>query len=132
MIGGAFERYKIKIAEIKDAFDFIKEAAAYIKSDIKRQKLPINLIEGQEAIAAVETVKGELVVYGQVGKNNKFNRIFFKAPSFTNFHGLAEVVLGEIVPDFPLCNKSFNMSYSLSVFKPLILTLKPAKLGVNL
>ena len=64
MIGGAFERYKIKIAEIKDAFDFIKEAAAYIKSDIKRQKLPINLIEGQEAIAAVETVKGELVVYG--------------------------------------------------------------------
>ncbi|SMB90765.1 Ni,Fe-hydrogenase III large subunit [Desulfonispora thiosulfatigenes DSM 11270] len=112
IIGGAFERYKIKIEEIKDSFKFIEKATSYIKTDLKRKKTPLNLKEGMEAIVAVETVKGELVVYGQVGKDNKFNRLYFKTPSFTSFHGLAEVVLGEIVPDFPLCNKSFNMSYS--------------------
>lgn len=111
-IGGAFERYKLKIAEIRDAFNFIEKATSYINTNISKERPKLNLTEGMRAIASVETVKGELVVYGEMGKDNKFNRIYFKTPSFTNFHGLSEVVLGEIVPDFPLCNKSFNMSYS--------------------
>jgi len=110
--GGVFERYKLKALEIKDAFDFIEKALTYINTDIKRDKQEIYFTEGIEAIASVETVKGELVVYGLTGKNNKFNRIYFKTPSFTNWTGLSEAVLEEIVPDFPLINKSFNMSYS--------------------
>jgi len=111
-LGGVFERYLMKIAELKDAFSFIEAALEYIKSDIPISKPAIDLKPGSEAIAAVETVKGELVVYGQAGENNTFNRIYFKTPSFTNWNGLTYAVLGEIVPDFPLCNKSFNMSYS--------------------
>ncbi|WDC85658.1 hypothetical protein PL321_06785 [Caloramator sp. mosi_1] len=72
----------------------------------------MQLPEGKEALVSVETVKGELVVYGKVGEDNRFERIYFKTPSFTNWNGLTYAVLGEIVPDFPLCNKSFNMSYS--------------------
>lgn len=112
VIGGVFERYKLKISEIWDAFKFISISIEYIKKDIVKTKNQFNLIEGTEALVAVETVKGELIVYGQVGKNNKFNRVYFKTPSFTNWNGLTYAVLGEIVPDFPLCNKSFNMSYS--------------------
>ncbi|WP_291637347.1 proton-conducting membrane transporter [Clostridium sp.] len=110
--GGVFERYKLKGLEIKDAFSFIEKALTYINTDIKRDKQEICLQEGLEAIASVETVKGELVVYGLTGKDNKFNRIYFKTPSVTNWAGVSEAVLGEIVPDFPLINKSFNMSYS--------------------
>jgi len=110
--GGVFERYKLKARELKDTFTFIEKALAYINVDIKREKKEVCLIEGLEAIASVETVKGELVVYGLTGKNNKFDRIYFKTPSFTNWTGLSQAVLGEIVPDFPLINKSFNMSYS--------------------
>jgi len=110
--GGVFERYQLKAIEIKDAFKFIEKALTYIKKDIKRDKQEICLEEGLEAIASVETVKGELLVYGLTGKDNKFNRIYFKTPSFTNWAGVSEAVLGEIVPDFPVINKSFNMSYS--------------------
>jgi len=110
--GGVFERYKLKACELKDAFDFIEKALTYINKDIKRDKQEICLEEGLEAIVSVETVKGELVVYGLTGKDNKFSRIYFKTPSFTNWTGMTEAVLGEIVPDFPLINKSFNMSYS--------------------
>jgi len=110
--GGVFERYKLKGNELKDAFNFIEKALSYINSDIKREKKEISLKEGVEAIASVETVKGELVVYGLTGENNKFKRIYFKTPSFTNWTGMSEAVLGEIIPDFPLINKSFNMSYS--------------------
>jgi Ni,Fe-hydrogenase III large subunit/Ni,Fe-hydrogenase III component G len=111
-IGGVFERYKLKINEIKDAFVFVKKAIEMIDKDIVKEKAEIVLENGQEALAIVESVKGELVVYGRVGENNRFSRIYFKTPSFANWNGLTLAVLGEIVPDFPLCNKSFNMSYS--------------------
>lgn len=112
-LGGVFERYKLKIEEIRDAFKFIQELLKQLKGQqISKEKIDINLPENKEAIVSVETVKGELVVYGKTGKGNKFERIYFKTPSFTNWNGLTYAVLGEIVPDFPLCNKSFNMSYS--------------------
>lgn len=111
-IGGVFERFKLKIAEIRDAFEIIEKALSLIKTDIHKGYENICLKSGMEALAAVETVKGELVIYGHVDKNNKFNRIYIKTPSFTNWMGLTKAVLNEIVPDFPLCNKSFNMSYS--------------------
>lgn len=111
-LGGVFERYNLKLEEIRDAFKFIKESLDIMEYDIERSREKITLEEGKEGFAVVETVKGELIVYGKVGKNNKFDRIYFKTPSFTNWKGLTYAVLGEIVPDFPLCNKSFNMSYS--------------------
>lgn len=111
-LGGAFERYKLKICEIRDAFEFIEKAIGNINGDIRKSKKEILLPLGQEALAAVETVKGELVVYGKTASDNKFSRIYFKTPSFANWNGLTYAVLNEIVPDFPLCNKSFNMSYS--------------------
>lgn len=111
-LGGVFERYLLKIAEIRDAFSFIEAALEYIKSDIPVSRPSIDLKPDMEALAAVETVKGELVVYGQTSNKNTFNRIYFKTPSFANWNGLTYAVLGEIVPDFPLCNKSFNMSYA--------------------
>ncbi|HCC07602.1 MAG TPA: proton-conducting membrane transporter [Clostridiales bacterium] len=110
--GGVFERYKLKIAEIKDAFIFIRKALSLIEGDVVKNKPEIILQDGLEAYATVETVKGELVVYGKTGENNTFDRIYFKTPSFTNWNGLTYAVAGEIVPDFPLCNKSFNMSYA--------------------
>ncbi len=110
--GGVFERYKLKSIELNDAFDFVEKALTYINTDIKRDKQDIYFKDGLEAITSVETVKGELVVYGLTGKDNKFARIYFKTPSFTNWSGMSEAVLGEIVPDFPVINKSFNMSYS--------------------
>lgn len=110
--GGVFERYKIKIAEIKDAFEFISIALSKIDGEIKKERPSFRLECGMEAIIMVETAKGELAVYGRTGENNKFDRVYFKTPSFTNWKGLTIAVLDEIVPDFPLCNKSFNMSYS--------------------
>jgi len=110
--GGVFERYKLKALELKDAFDFIKKALTYINTDIKRDKQEFCLKVGLDAIVSVETVKGELVVYALTGKDNKFDRIYFKTPSFTNWSGVIEAVVSEIIPDFPLINKSFNMSYS--------------------
>ncbi|EYE88676.1 NADH dehydrogenase [Fervidicella metallireducens AeB] len=111
-IGGVFERYNVKIAEIRDAFKYIKTSLTLIKGDVEKKKQWIDIESGKEGFAVVETVKGELIVFARTGENNKMDRVYFKTPSFTNWNGLTYAVLGEIVPDFPLCNKSFNMSYS--------------------
>lgn len=111
-IGGVFERYKLKIKEINESVNFIGEALSYINVDIARTKQAISLPKNSEAIISVETVKGELVVYASTTEHNTFHRVYFKTPSFTNWNGLTSAVRGEIIPDFPLCNKSFNMSYS--------------------
>jgi Ni,Fe-hydrogenase III large subunit len=43
---------------------------------------------------------------------NRLERCKIKDPSLNNWPALVEAVQGNIVPDFPVINKSFNLSYS--------------------
>ena len=43
---------------------------------------------------------------------SRLDRVKVKDPSFVNWRPLTFALLKNIVPDFPLCNKSFNLSYS--------------------
>jgi Ni,Fe-hydrogenase III large subunit len=45
-------------------------------------------------------------------EQSRLHRVKIKDPSFLNWKALSEVLPQNIVPDFPLCNKSFNLSYS--------------------
>ena len=42
----------------------------------------------------------------------RLTRVKVTDPSFKNWPGLVQAVPGNIVPDFPVINKSFNLSYS--------------------
>jgi Ni,Fe-hydrogenase III large subunit len=44
--------------------------------------------------------------------HNRLHRVKIVDPSFFNWPALARALEDNIVPDFPLCNKSFNQSYS--------------------
>lgn len=110
--GGVFERYSLKIREIEDAFLFIVSALSRVQNDFVKYRPQIQVEAEKEGFSSVETVKGELIIYGRTGMNNTFERLYIKTPSFMNWEGLAYAAKDEIVPDFPLCNKSFNMSYS--------------------
>ena len=67
---------------------------------------------GVAGFAAVEGWRGEIVYWLQSGPRGEINRCMVRDPSSLNWIGLEQAVLGNIVPDFPLCNKSFNQSYS--------------------
>ena len=62
--------------------------------------------------AAVEGWRGEIIYWLQSGPEGGINRCMVRDPSSLDWIGLEVAVLGNIVPDFPLCNKSFNQSYS--------------------
>ena len=48
----------------------------------------------------------------ETGADNRIRRLHPHDPSWQNWPLLERAVLGNIVPDFPLINKSFNLSYS--------------------
>ena len=60
----------------------------------------------------VEGWRGEILVALETGKGNTIRRLHPHDPSWQNWPLLERAVLGNIVPDFPLINKSFNLSYS--------------------
>jgi Ni,Fe-hydrogenase III large subunit/Ni,Fe-hydrogenase III component G len=62
--------------------------------------------------AAVEGWRGEIIYWLQSGPKGEVNRCMVRDPSSVNWLGLEQAIQGNIVPDFPLCNKSFNQSYS--------------------
>ncbi|MBS1214412.1 MAG: dehydrogenase (Ubiquinone) 30 kDa subunit, partial [Proteobacteria bacterium] len=67
---------------------------------------------GAEGFAAVESWRGEILCFVRFGAGNTIARYWPRDPSVINWPALEKLVLGNIVPDFPVCNKSVNGSYS--------------------
>ncbi|MBI2510305.1 MAG: NADH-quinone oxidoreductase subunit C, partial [Betaproteobacteria bacterium] len=63
-------------------------------------------------IGWVEGWRGEALIALETGADNRIRRLHPHDPSWQNWPPLERAMLGNIVPDFPLINKSFNLSYS--------------------
>jgi len=72
----------------------------------------VNPPQGAEGIGLVEGWRGEILSYIRFGENGGISRYYPRDPSIVNWPALEKLVLGNIVPDFPVCNKSVNGSYS--------------------
>ena len=60
----------------------------------------------------VESWRGELLVALDLAPDGRIARCHWHDPSWQNWPVLEHAVIGNIVPDFPLINKSFNLSYA--------------------
>ena len=60
----------------------------------------------------IEGWRGEVFMFLETAPGNAISRLHPHDPSWQNWPVLEHAVLGNIVPDFPLINKSFNLSYS--------------------
>lgn len=68
--------------------------------------------EGEVGIGWVEGWRGEVLVALHTGAHNCIRRLHPHDPSWQNWPLLEHAIMDNIVPDFPLINKSFNLSYS--------------------
>jgi len=68
--------------------------------------------DGSLGLGWVEGWRGEVLVALECGAHGTLRRVHPHDPSWQNWPVLEHAVIGNIVPDFPLINKSFNLSYS--------------------
>jgi Ni,Fe-hydrogenase III large subunit len=64
------------------------------------------------ALGWVEGWRGEIFHWIHTAPGNRLARCKVKDPSLQNWPALSEAIMGNIIPDFPVVNKSFNLSYS--------------------
>ncbi len=73
---------------------------------------PLELPEGATGFGLVEGWRGPIWHWIATGPNGRLQRVKIKDPSFSNWPAISYAILKNIVPDFPLINKSFNLSYA--------------------
>lgn len=113
--GDVNSRFKLRYKEILQSYSIIKKVFAELRNltnDKICSEYTSELSKNSLAISIVEGWRGEIVHIALTDADGKLSRYKIKDPSFNNWYGLALAVRNNGVSDFPLCNKSFNLSYS--------------------
>jgi Ni,Fe-hydrogenase III large subunit/Ni,Fe-hydrogenase III component G len=104
-------RMNVKIEECYEAIKIITQAIEEIKAgEILSAITEVRPYE--YALGYTESPRGENIHWVMTGENNTIYRYKVRTPSFCNWPALCHAVKGNTVPDFPLINKSFNLSYA--------------------
>lgn len=109
--GDVSSRFWIRYKELRTSLRLLEELFDKLpKGEIAKPW--VTPPEDAEGFAAIESWRGEILCFVRFGANNTVNRYWPRDPSVVNWPALEKLVLGNIVPDFPVCNKSVNGSYS--------------------
>lgn len=108
--GDVFSRARVRWLEMQRSADFLREQLAVPPDGpvFAPAALPA---PGRLAVALVEGWRGEVCHVAVTDQDGRFLRYKIVDPSFHNWTGLAQAMRGQAISDFPLCNKSFNLSY---------------------
>ena len=109
--GDVWARTMVRLDEAREAARLIREAARLDAPGAAKVPVPA-LTAGAHAFGLVEAWRGPVWHWVVAGGPSTLGRVKVVDPSFRNWPALEHAVLKNIVPDFPLCNKSFNLSYS--------------------
>ncbi len=111
-VGDVWSRFMLRYKEILQSAEFISNFLDELENINDGLKVSINpLSQNSFAVSIVEGWRGEVVHCAITGANNELIRYKIKDPSFNNWYMLSMAVRNNGISDFPLCNKSFNLSY---------------------
>jgi Ni,Fe-hydrogenase III large subunit len=106
-----FARARIRSLEIDESLRFIFDQlenlpAGTVQSEMKEMR------PDSGVVSLTEGWRGEIAHCAFTNEQGKWKRYKIKDPSFHNWYGLSLAMRNEAISDFPLCNKSFDLSYS--------------------
>jgi len=108
--GDVHARARVRRREIQTSLELLNRGLKDLPSGAPRVP-PGRMRPDSLAVSLVEGWRGEIVHVAITDAQGKFARYKIVDPSFHNWSGLAMALRGEQISDFPLCNKSFNLSY---------------------
>jgi Ni,Fe-hydrogenase III large subunit len=109
--GDVAARVMVRYDEIYESLRLIRLILAKLPDGTTMQELP-PVPDNSFGIGWVEGWRGEVLIALHTGIGGAIHRLHPHDPSWQNWPLLEHAVIGNIVPDFPLINKSFNLSYS--------------------
>lgn len=109
--GDCLARTRLRIAEIGASLDWLDRVMAEPHAWTPRRTTLPALPPSELAIAVVEGWRGEIVHCLETGPEGALVHYKVQDPSLRNWMGLALAVRGNEISDFPICNKSFDLSY---------------------
>ena len=108
--GDVFARAYVRWLELQRSIAFIESQIEMLPSGdimaVPKTPAPMSLV-----VSLVEGWRGEICHLAITGGQGGFSRYKIVDPSFHNWMGLAIAMRNQQISDFPLCNKSFNLSY---------------------
>jgi len=109
--GDVFARARVRHLEIKRSYELIQQLLERLtpeKIHLQCEKLR----ESSFAVSMVEGWRGEVVHVVRTNETGEICQYKIIDPSFHNWSGLEMALRSGQISDFPLCNKSFNLSYA--------------------
>ncbi|HTJ00601.1 MAG TPA: hypothetical protein VL527_17095 [Dongiaceae bacterium] len=108
--GDVFARARVRSLEIQRSGEFLTQQLAVPAEGELRDEVPPPAPDTL-AVALTEGWRGEVCHVALTDAAGRFRRYKIVDPSFHNWNGLALALRGTAISDFPICNKSFNLSY---------------------
>lgn len=110
--GDVYSRVQIRKEEIKQSMEYIRQMISHIPHPQPQQEpQSTHARSGMFVIALTEGWRGEVCHCAITDDNGDLLLYKIKDPSFHNWMALAMAVRNNEISDFPICNKSFNLSY---------------------
>ena len=103
--GEVSDRFRVRIKEVLNSIEIIKNML-----DVKKEKFEFSVKDG-EYMSFVESSIGELFMYLNI-VDGKIDRFYVRDPSHINWQAFHTTIYKDIIADFPLINKSFDLSYA--------------------
>jgi Ni,Fe-hydrogenase III large subunit/Ni,Fe-hydrogenase III component G len=109
--GDVEARTMIRVEEFRESVRLVRQAVEQMPEGKIAEPLG-PLPAWQSAFGMVEGWRGGIIHWVMADGEGRLYRVKVQDPSFVNWRPLSFALIKNIVPDFPLCNKSFNLSYS--------------------
>lgn len=108
--GDALARFDLRVREVGESEKIIRDMLD-LEDDGVCATVP-EMEPFQSALGYAESHRGQTLHWVMTGKGNSVYRYKVRTASFCNWTIIGQAVSSDIVPDFPLVNKSFDLSYS--------------------
>lgn len=109
--GDVAARLHIRQQEISGSLDLMDQLLGMLPDGAISMPLP-EIDASREGIGILDGWRGEILTYVRLNADGRVARFFPRDPSWFSWPALEHIVRGNIVADFPVCNKSVNASYS--------------------
>lgn len=112
--GDVEARIKVRIGEVAQSIKLVRQIISKLRRNAETNLCvdlgELRTLEGSWGIS--ESARGDNIHWLMLDENGLIDRLFVRSASYPNWPALTIAVQGDIIPDFPLINKSFELCYA--------------------